>query len=156
MAAIGSAIHGYLATPYETLPEAARLESARRQMERWGVAGRLSAAEVVAAGDAWRAFVEEHFPGAAWLREWPVTLVNEKGQHAQGWIDLLLDTPEGFVLVDHKSYPGGGIEAYLRKEHAPQLALYRDAVLRATGRPVLAAWVHLPVQGKVYRLGFDA
>jgi len=69
----------------------------------------------------------------------------------QGWIDFLLELNEGYVIIDHKSYPGTDIEEHLR-QYAPQLAAYKEAVEKATGKPVLELLIHLPLTGHLYGL----
>jgi ATP-dependent helicase/nuclease subunit A len=71
----------------------------------------------------------------------------------EGTIDLLLETESGYVIVDHKSFPG-------RQEHwaeralnyAPQLFTYEKAI-RMTGAEVTAMLVHFTVGGGVVEVG---
>jgi ATP-dependent exoDNAse (exonuclease V) beta subunit len=88
-----------------------------------------------------------HGPGR-WLREWPVRLALD-GVTASGWIDLAVETAAGWVLVDHKSFPGLAREEWAAKAaaYAAQLAAYAFALEAATQKPVLAAYVHLVVGG---------
>jgi ATP-dependent helicase/nuclease subunit A len=62
-----------------------------------------------------------------------------------GIVDLLLETDEGVVIVDHKTFPGGTEASWRKKalEVAGQLFVYAH-VLRQAGRKVLGLWVHLP------------
>jgi len=69
-------------------------------------------------------------------------------QIAHGWIDMLLELPEGYVVIDHKSYPGGNAAEHA-KQYAPQLAVYKKAVEQATGKPVLKTLIHMPLVGEV-------
>ena len=64
---------------------------------------------------------------------------------------MLLETPEGYVVIDHKSYPRADAQEHA-KEYAPQLAAYKEAVEKATGKSVLATLVHMPVVGLVFEL----
>ena len=77
----------------------------------------------------------------------------DDGTRLRGRIDLLVDTPEGWILIDHKSNPGGA-SAYemLAQEHGPQLAAYADALLRATGKPVREQWLYLPVAARALQV----
>jgi ATP-dependent helicase/nuclease subunit A len=68
----------------------------------------------------------------------------------QGWIDMLLELPDGYVIIDHKSYPGSDSEEHA-KQYAPQLAVYRSAIEKTTGK-VIATLIHMPVIGKVFGL----
>ena len=73
-------------------------------------------------------------------------------RRVQGTIDLLLETPEGVVLVDHKSFPGGPSQwADKAKEFAPQLAAYAH-VLVAGGKRIAATYVHFPIGAGVAKL----
>jgi ATP-dependent exoDNAse (exonuclease V) beta subunit len=99
-----------------------------------------------------RAYLETRWPGAVWHREIPISapLDTEHGVRCiEGTIDLLLKTEAGYVIVDHKSFPG-------RQEHwaeraltyAPQLLTYAKAI-RMTGARVTAMLVHFTVGGGV-------
>jgi ATP-dependent exoDNAse (exonuclease V) beta subunit len=68
----------------------------------------------------------------------------------QGEVDLFLEREDGFVLVDHKSFPGDERERDARVVgHAAQLGLYALALSRALERPLLAAFIHLPIRGEL-------
>ena len=66
-------------------------------------------------------------------------------------MDLFLELPDGFVLVDHKSFPGEGGERDRRvlDEWAPQLGWYARVLAKALGKPLRAAYVHLPIRGEM-------
>jgi ATP-dependent helicase/nuclease subunit A len=59
---------------------------------------------------------------------------------------------DGYVIIDHKDYPGQEAEERAAK-YIPQMQAYRAAVERATGRPVIDVLLHLPISGMVMRLG---
>ena len=67
----------------------------------------------------------------------------------QGWVDMLLETPTGYVDIDHKSYVGADAREYVKK-YAAQLAIYRQAVEKATGKDVVATLLHMPMLGKIF------
>ena len=68
------------------------------------------------------------------------------GQVVKGQIDLLLDSPAGWILIDHKANPRGG-DAWeeVARRYSGQLKLYKDAIERATSRPVAEVWLYFPV-----------
>lgn len=148
---LGNAVHAYLGTDCTTLLPEERILRAEDILKRWGVSGLIEAEALVEAGSRLQAYLEVSYPGATVRSEWPITLRNSKGQLFQGWIDLLLETAEGFVILDHKSFPGPEAKERVRK-HAPQLRLYREAVEKATGRKVVDLLIHLPVSGMIIRV----
>ncbi len=89
------------------------------------------------------------------LAEYPVTHVLKNGQAVKGWVDLLVDTPKGWVIVDHKftDKPKDALEAEALK-YSGQLKAYKDAVEAATERPVTECWVHFPGSGRMMSLAF--
>ena len=67
---------------------------------------------------------------------------------------MLLGTPQGYILIDHKSSPHESRQwGELAGRYQGQLAAYADAIERATGRPVLEQWLWLAVGGGAVRVG---
>ncbi len=97
-------------------------------------------------------FLQETFETGSLCAEVPVAgRLNRR--RVRGSIDLLLETEKGFIIIDHKTFPGKMDEWNERAlSYAPQLALYRHVVEQGTGKPVLAQFVHMPVVGAMIRL----
>jgi ATP-dependent helicase/nuclease subunit A len=94
--------------------------------------------------------VARRWPAARWHREWPLLHGLAIGTLVRGTADLVLELPDGFVVVDHKSFPGSVADAVARAAgYAPQLGAYASAITAARGKPVHACFVHLPVAGIV-------
>jgi ATP-dependent exoDNAse (exonuclease V) beta subunit (contains helicase and exonuclease domains) len=148
---LGSAIHAYLATDYGCRTNDERMKLAQRIMKNWGVEMAVDSSEIVAAGQRLIVYMDQHYHGYRAFKEWPMSMRNEKGQLIQGWIDLLLETPDGYVIIDHKDYPGQDAEDRVKK-YAPQLRVYKDAVEKATGKTVIDTLLHLPISGLILRL----
>jgi ATP-dependent helicase/nuclease subunit A len=150
MAPLGDAVHAFLAADRWT---GDRQGTAERLLAAYGVVGAVAPATLIRASDALRAFLDTRFPGAVWRREWPVRArLGDRG-HArllQGEVDLFLERQEGFVVVDHKSFPGSDAERDERVvAHAAQLGLYAFVLERALRKPLLAAFIHLPIRGEM-------
>jgi ATP-dependent exoDNAse (exonuclease V) beta subunit len=66
-------------------------------------------------------------------------------------VDLFLELTDGFVLVDHKSFPGSERERDRRlvEEYAPQLGWYARVLTGALKKPMKAAFIHLPIRGEM-------
>ena len=75
------------------------------------------------------------------------------GQSLHGRIDLLIDVGTSWVLLDHKSNPGGRQRwEQLATDFGGQLTAYSEAVTRATGKNVTETWLVLPVAGGAVRV----
>ena len=106
----------------------------------------VNASQVIAQQLALHAWIESCWPKAKAMAEYPVQQLLGSGQVLNGRIDLLLDTKDGWVLIDHKSNPAPEAQwERLAEEHAGQLDAYAQAIEAASGRPVIAAWLFLPV-----------
>ncbi|ASN51431.1 exodeoxyribonuclease V subunit beta [Sinomonas sp. R1AF57] len=149
--AVGSAVHAYLGTEFRALDDAGRLRLAERLVARWDVGTTVDAALLTTAGERFEAWLDAEFPGWARHREAAIGW-RPDGQTMEGWIDLLLEGPDGFVLVDHKTYPGTDPEGHIRAHYLGQMAAYRKAIEAATGRPVLRVLMHLPALGRVFEV----
>jgi ATP-dependent exoDNAse (exonuclease V) beta subunit len=76
------------------------------------------------------------------------------GQILNGRIDLLLETEQGYVLIDHKSSPLGEQQwDEIVGSYQGQLAAYASAIEAATGSKVLEQWLWLPVAGGMVQTG---
>ena len=97
------------------------------------------------------AFVDRHRILAA--RVHPLEADGPNGTRIRGRIDLLVEAKDGWILLDHKSNPGGAArDEDLVAEHGPQLESYSQALLSATGKPVTERWLYLPVAARAVRL----
>jgi ATP-dependent exoDNAse (exonuclease V) beta subunit len=150
--AVGDAIHAFLAADRQG-PAEARIGMARRILAAYRVAGAVAPETLLAASDALRGWIDAHYPGAAWFREWPVRarIAGPPPRLLVGEVDLFLELPDGFVLVDHKSFPGADRERDRRlvEEYAPQLGWYARVLADALKKPLKAAFVHLPIRGEL-------
>lgn len=80
-------------------------------------------------------------------REWPLLLELDSSSVVSGTIDVLVETRNGLIVLDHKSdYLGDHKER--EGEHGGQLATYVD-LLRASGHHVLKAGIHSIQHGTV-------
>ncbi|BCG47924.1 hypothetical protein GEOBRER4_n2775 [Citrifermentans bremense] len=95
----------------------------------WGV---LSAEGFLDNCDGFYRFLDGMKPGRL-LTEWPVQMWLGS-QLMVGTADLLFETAKGWVVIDHKSFPGPpslwGKEA---EAYAGQLKAYADSLKLATG-----------------------
>lgn len=98
--------------------------------------------------------VDDRFAPLRMLVEHPVTLVRDNGQVLRGWIDLLLETEQGWIVIDHKSSPRPRSEWTSEAwEYSGQLAAYASAI-RGAGLECAGCWVHFPVSGGLVEVVF--
>ncbi len=152
---VGDCLHAFLAADREELGRSRRLGVAQRILQASTLADAFSPDSLLAASDALRLHVRERWPDATWHREVPVraTLSTPDGtRRIRGTIDLLLETPLGVVVIDHKSFPGRTDQWSDRAlGYAPQLFTYAQA-LRAAGKPVTGMFIHFMIGGGLVEL----
>ena len=154
--ALGEALHGLFAADDATAPRETRLDLARDLLKRWGVP-QLDPAAALGAADRLREFLEARYPQITPLFEWPVCAEDGDGRVVAGRIDLVMVLPDGFALVDHKSFPGAlALDEERLRAFGGQSRAYARALEAALGRPCVAVWAHQPVVGVVVRVGLDA
>jgi len=145
---LGDACHAFFAADGDDLDEAARVQMAARLLQSFSVQGSLRAEDLARAGVSLRVWAGRHWPGATWRREWPLRRRLPDGSELHGFADLVLETRDGLVLIDHKCLGGTLAEALAAAaSYGAQLAAYAEVLERATGRAVLGRWLHMPLQG---------
>ncbi|PJR10687.1 UvrD-helicase domain-containing protein [Sinorhizobium meliloti] len=151
MAALGEALHAIIAYDDGGRDAAQRLTDAEATLARWRVKG-FAAADALTACGRLSGWLKSRWPEGNLLPEAPVT-ARRGDQLVQGRIDLLVEHDCGSAIVDHKSFLGRVDlwEGYALR-HAPQLALYGDAVASVSGRPCDELWIHMPVVGVLLRV----
>jgi ATP-dependent exoDNAse (exonuclease V) beta subunit len=153
MEILGNAIHAFLAVDNHSWDDGRRLAMAGQILDNWKVTA-IKQENLLKVSNRLRSHIEQTYGAyCVWLREWPIHL--KKGdQKTKGWIDLLLKTPSGgLVIIDHKSFPGSKEKREEKAlSHAPQLAIYREAVEKATEKSVIATIIHMPVVGEMMEL----
>jgi len=148
---IGNAVHSYLAFDYEKYDHNNQIKIINKILKNWNADMFINAEDLRTAGENLIRFINENYKDCKIFKEWPISMINKSGQLIQGWIDMLIETPKGYVIVDHKDYPGKGAQEYAKK-YAPQLKAYKEAVEKAAGKPVIDMLIHMPVGGMIMRM----
>lgn len=151
MASLGTALH--LCIARAGVLGDVQVPEAERILTTWAVAHSVDNAAVCAQVEAFQAWLAKRWPGCPVHVEVPIEADGPNGTRIRGRIDLLVDAPDGWILLDHKSNPGGAArDEDLVAEHGPQLESYSHALLAATGKPVSQRWLYLPVAARAVRL----
>jgi ATP-dependent exoDNAse (exonuclease V) beta subunit len=153
LAALGSAIHNCIALAFSDRAKGISVAEASVILSRWGVELMADSAAVVEQVAALGQWIVGRWGTANVMVEIPIEANLPDGRRLRGQIDLLVETPAGWILVDHKCDPRSAAgDDRLASAHGPQLAAYAAALHIATGRPVLEQWVFLPVAAQAVRL----
>ena len=151
---LGKALHSFIAVDIATknLRED-RVSTLEGLLSRHEVSGAVPIAGLLGNCDGFYEFVAKLKP-IRLLTEWPM-LMKFGDRLMTGTADLLFDSPAGWIIVDHKSYPGPKSQWVREAEgYAGQLKAYADALTRATGRPVAGTYINFVIGGGVVELQY--
>jgi ATP-dependent helicase/nuclease subunit A len=147
MSLLGTALHGIIAASINK-SQPLDTEKAQALLVSFGVEKSLSAEHALKASQCFIDHIRQHFDVVRSLVEYPVSVINEQGQEAQGFIDLIIETEKGWIIIDHKSSPAPRSEWEANAlKYSGQLDVYRRAIEQATAKPVLECWIHFAVTG---------
>lgn len=101
-------------------------------------------------------FIVEQYAPASITKELPLRQVSpNNGSITSGIAEMVLDTEDGLILIDHKTFPGHFNPMALNPEHdhyagkyGSQLLLYKQMLEDATGKRVVKMLLHYVVQGR--------
>ncbi len=152
---LGDALHSIFAAEFVNPGHARSLETIQRILLGYELADHLKGEDVLQMVDRFRASLEQQFHAKRVLVEIPIATINEAGQRIEGFIDMLVETGDGWILIDHKSFPGKRSEWPTEAmSYSGQLALYRDA-LKKLKLPVASVWIHFAVGGGLIEVPLD-
>lgn len=151
MAAVGTALHHCIARA--GVVGKVDPDEVQRILTAWGVNNTMDQAAVVAQVEALFTWLGANWPGCKVHVEVPIEAAGPDKTRIRGRIDLVVETPDGWILFDHKANPSGTAkDDDLAEEHGPQLAAYAHALKQATGKPVLQQWLFMPVAARLVQL----
>ena len=85
--------------------------------------------------------------------EYPIEYYMSNGQCVTGWIDTLIETEHGYIIIDHKSSPKSRDNASKDAlKYSGQLKLYKEAIEKITGKQVISTWIHFAIMGLVIKV----
>lgn len=150
----GDAMHRIIAAEVQNPSHPDRLNRAARLLAHWGLENFIESKQVLATVDNYRQWIEDQFKPLQQFVEVPFTHITPDGQRATGFIDHLLLTPNGPVILDHKIFPGPKskwVETVL--SFSGQLNLYQQVVsAEYPDKPAPECWIHLASSGVAARV----
>ena len=147
MTAIGSGLHAVIAAEMVNPGQPDAVKRARELLRAWNVDTFVDPGDAVEAGRRCLLAITYRFGEFKVHVEYPVAEMLEDKRGLKGWIDALIETEEGWVILDHKSSPRPKSEWRREaEEYSGQLVTYGRAV-ELSGRTVIGKWVHFPVSG---------
>ncbi|MBV8099736.1 MAG: PD-(D/E)XK nuclease family protein [Verrucomicrobia bacterium] len=149
--ALGNALHKILAAEFVNPNHPNRLEMIRRILLAHGLIHDITAEDVAAMIGRFTSSIRSVFQPARVDVEVPFGVLGSNGQETVGYIDLLLETANGLVIIDHKSFMGRRADWPSKAlTYSGQLAAYRAS---RSDLPIDSVWIHFPVGGGMVEIG---
>ena len=131
------------------------VNAGNRILEGYNLTGSIDPVKVRGIVTNLKSHLVSKYGAKKFLAEWPVSFLNENGQRVSGWIDLLVETDSGYIIVDHKSFPGARKDWEKKAlSYASQLAVYKEGV-ELSGEKVIGAVIHLPIGGALIEVEME-
>jgi ATP-dependent helicase/nuclease subunit A len=142
---LGDALHAILAAEFINPQHPERMMAIKRILGAYNLDQSIKTEDIALMLDRFAAQLDKLFQPKSILVETPFLSVNSHGQRTSGYIDLLLETSKGAVIIDHKSFLGKRADWPARALlYSGQLAAYRDA--RRTPA-IQSTWIHFAAGG---------
>ncbi|MDB4442723.1 PD-(D/E)XK nuclease family protein, partial [bacterium] len=152
---IGQAMHNLFAAEIINNCQDDSLSTAARIIERFGVEKYLEPKDAVSYTKFFVNHVKSLFNPLAIYAEHPVQNLLNNGQLVKGWIDVLMDTNDGWVILDHKftSKKTDKSDSEILR-YSGQLLAYREAIEANGEGTVKKTCIHLPLTGQIISISF--
>ena len=152
---IGLALHRLIAAEIINPSPKDDLKITERLLKSYGVAENIDSKETKEYACHFLNYLMSSFGPDRILAEYPVEQVLKSGQLVKGWVDMLLETEAGWIVIDHKftDKQKANLEAEVLK-YSGQLRAYKRAVEAGSSKKVSSCWIHSPAAGRLYELKF--
>jgi ATP-dependent helicase/nuclease subunit A len=151
---LGDAIHAIFAAEFTHPNHPKRATTAERILKEFGCDLSVWLEDVLRAVDTFREDIEKMFKPKQMLVEVPFTFRNPAGQLVSGFIDLLLETAQGWVIIDYKSFQGQKADWEAKAlGYSGQLDCYRQT-LAAMKMKTASLWIYFVLGGGLVRVDF--
>ena len=149
---LGDALHAIIASEFINPNHPDRFATIARILQAYDLSQNISARDTANMLNRFAKYLNELFQPKSILVEVPFLTTNNHGQQTSGFIDLLVETDKGFVIVDHKSFLGGSADW-------PAKALSFSGQLTAYCRarrdlPIASTWIHFAAAGGLIQVAW--
>lgn len=153
MAILGEAIHAAIGTQFINPTLECHTNLIQQILADYGVSDYIKASDVLLCFKRLNNYIHKSFPGSKVWAEYPIEYSNSKGQVISGWIDALIETEDGWIIIDHKSSPKSRDQWHSESlKYSGQLAIYKEAITVLSDKPVLSCWIHFAVTGGMIQI----
>jgi len=150
----GDAMHRIIAAEIQNPNHPDRKTRASRLLAHWGLEEFVTPDQVLSTVETYRQWIEDKFKPVQQLIEVPFTHTTPDGQQATGFIDHLLITASGPIIIDHKIFPDPkSMWQEKALSYSGQLNLYQQVVsAKYQDQPEAECWIHLVSSGAATRV----
>ena len=118
-----------------------------------GMAETLSAQDALESARRLETFLTKRYTVKSIGCEHPISYKNDEGQLISGWIDLLVETESGFIIIDHKASPRSKTEwESIALSYSGQLQAYASGLAKIHGDALIETWVHFAMTGGIVKV----
>ncbi len=150
--ALGNVLHACIAAASPEMKKDAMKQRTAFVLEYHGQKNLCDAGDLTEQLSKFHEHLSAQFSPVQMHKEYPVTYPRD-GQITEGTIDMLLETKNGWIIIDHKSFKGGGEQKDTKAlEFAGQLHAYKSCV-EAAGKKVIGTWIHFVTTGTMTEVG---
>ena len=150
MADVGNGLHAVIAADLvNPLPDAQAVGRAADLLAGHGAAEHLDAKDAVAIARRFARCLEERFQVTAVQVEVPISHALDDGRVLRGFVDVLAETEQGWLVIDHKSSPQPRAKwPEEAMKYSGQMTTYHNA-LAAVGLDVAGCFLHFAITGGI-------
>ena len=149
---LGDALHAIFAAEFINPRHPDRIPAIERMTRAYGLNQNIKGQDLADVLDRFMARLDTLFKPRSILVETPFETINIHGQRTSGFIDLLLETDQGLVIIDHKSSLGASADWPAKAlSYSGQLAAYCDS---RRDLPIASTWIHFAAAGALVQIAW--
>jgi ATP-dependent exoDNAse (exonuclease V) beta subunit len=149
---LGDALHAIFAAEFINPNHPDRLATIRRILQAYDLSQNISTQDTANVLNRFTTRLNGLFQPKSILVETPFLTTNNNGQQISGFIDLLVATDKGFVIIDHKSFLGRSADWPAKAlSYSGQLAAYCGA---RRNLPIASTWIHFAAAGGLMQVAW--